>query len=422
MRFARILMVVITFSPLLAMADDVIRVSVLETYRPTSIVIESADHDVDFFLDADETPILRLQRASKATITAKEGDLIVEANGASYTLSSVRIRAMQAAPFHVEVPRSHRSTVRRSYPGLLIVQPQQRNLQLVNYVDLETYVASVITHEYGFEDLEGAKAMAVAIRTYALYRKQAENDTAFDQVDHTGSQVYQGVASIMPIARQAAEATRGQVLSYDGALIEAVYSAANGGMTASNDEIWVGMPRPYLRRQKDPHDQSPHDAWSSHVPRDELLRLLSSRIGSDVRGIQAITKRKRGRVTSMRLLLERKRERLIPAIQFRQWVTDAFGHEALKSTWFSVRRKGNTYHFEGRGFGHGVGLSQWGTLKMAQKGHAYDRILAFYYPKTSLQHLEDIGSARIVDVKASPQSVQVEREAPQRPKKRRVGW
>lgn len=406
--------------------DGTIRVRVLEEHRPQTVIVQSERDEVEFFLDEGERPILLLKPGQQATLSANDGDVRMEATGQSFTVPRIRITTKKADPLRIEVPSIQGRPVQRAYPGALVVEPtpqRANNLLLINYVDLETYVASVITHEYGFEDVEGAKAMAVAIRTYALFQRQKGHDTAFDQVDHTGSQVYRGVQTVMPIAEEAARQTRGQVLSYDGQLIEAVYSAANGGQTASNVDIWAGVPLPYLRNKKDPYDQSKHDSWTSNVPRSGLLQVLSRHTGSQVHGIKINKPKRSKRVSYVRLMLGKKREKSIPAIQFRQIVTQAYGMNALKSTWFSVERKGDTYQFKGHGFGHGVGLSQWGTLRMSERGFRYPDILAFYYPKTRLQHVNDLGTQRIVEAPTQqPEVIQEKPAKPKRKSRRRVGW
>jgi stage II sporulation protein D len=308
----------------------------------------------------------------------------------------------------------------RTYEGPLFVQPDPKKagrIQLVNASPLESYVASVVAAEYGFDDLEGAKAMAVVARTYAL--KAADKfDGRYDHVDHTASQVYRGTSAITGVARRAARETRGEVVTYNDTLIEAVYFSSSGGHTADNEDVWdADESLPYLRGKRDPYDRnSPHHRWTTRIDRRPLLRALEEQLGGSVRGF-VIGERSEGRrVKNVDILRPGGSRETMQANAFRLLVNRAVPGAEMKSTWFDARREGDEYVLDGRGFGHGVGLSQWGAHEMSQRGKSYRDILSFYY--------DDIRVQRLDGVKVAPTLPPVAKEEADAPERGggRIGW
>ncbi|MDA0874746.1 MAG: SpoIID/LytB domain-containing protein [Bacteroidetes bacterium] len=274
----------------------------------------------------------------------------------------------------------------RTYTGSLdvVVDPNDTDLHLINRVPLEDYVASVVGAEYGLDDEEGAKAMAVVARTYALFSLQQDRYLH----DSERSQVYEGLHSANAAARQAAMSTAGEVLTWNGNLVEAVYSASNGGRTASNTSAWGSRPLPYFASRKDPWDArvSPHASWTWEVDADKLMGALSRAFDMDVRGFEIRQRADDGRVTRIRLEgLKDFKE--ISGEAFRSAVSRSFGTMTLKSVYFDTSSRRNSFRFDGRGFGHGVGLSQWGAHGMAREGRSYREILDFYYAGTLLDRI-----------------------------------
>ena len=304
----------------------------------------------------------------------------------------------------------------RSYGGTLLVTTDPASpevLQLVNGIALEDYVASVVASEYTLDDQEGAKAMAVVARTYAL-RTTGKFGDAYQHVDHTRSQLYGGLNAITPAARQAARATRGEVLTYDSRLVEAVYFSSSGGHTANNEDVWdADTAKPYLRGKKDPYDtQSPHQRWTATVLRTALLDALSAHHDMTVEGFLIDERSEDGRVQTIELLTPSSDTPTMRANNFRLLLNEQFPEAALKSTLFEARRVGDRYVFEGRGYGHGVGLSQWGAHAMAEQGGSYRDILSFYYTGATIQTLDSVDATAPLAQTPAPESTDT----------RRIGW
>jgi SpoIID/LytB domain protein len=315
------------------------------------------------------------------------------------------------------------------YPGGLHLQPNSYGTYtLVNQVRVEDYLRGVVPHEIGGSAPQAAvEAQAILARTYALrnLRRFAIDD--YEICADTQCQVYWGWKGTVDRVDQAIAATRGEVLTYNNELIDAVYSSTTGGVTAPFNDVWDGTPRPYL--------QAVIDA----APNVQVWNLQQKSLGDERNFREFISKRQgfnevgwdyfRWRVTSsldalngeLRAYLKGKQNSLegfktiqvitvaerSPAgrVQRLQVQTDrgalmlqkdeilrAF--DAPNSTLFYLdpltTSDGKTiqgYAFVGGGYGHGVGMSQTGSYNLANSGWSSHQILSFYYPNTQLQPL-----------------------------------
>ena len=408
-------------SPQALAQETTVRVRLLERQAPATVAVSAADGSVQ--MRVRDALLATLMPGQAATVETDGGRVTVRFLSTIETVEDVRFVPSTGAHLRLRA-----GSVDRTYHGTLSAAPDSRpsRLRLVNTVGLEDYVASVVSSEYPFEEIEGVKAQAVLARTYALKARGKYGD--YDLVDHVGSQVYRGLGSETPHARRAAEATRGEILSYRGDLIEAVYSSSSGGHTADNESVWRGQPLPYLRGRSDPFDRAaPDHEWTTTVDRAQLLRALTRRYDTRVTGFAIAETSPEGRVRSIRLL--GPREQTVPANDVRLALNDALGPRAVRSTFFTVDRRGDRYVFEGRGFGHGVGMSQYGAREQARQGYSYRDILAFYFDGTRLAQYDGAApeppayAARTRTPSVEPIPVRPassERSSPAPP--RRIGW
>lgn len=370
-------------------SERTIAVRLLDLSRPTEVTIAANGGDLRLFAGDYENAVGTLRAGEELHVKEAADEVLVSFSGRSLYLRKLRIEPAPSAVFSVEAAGRASKAIR--YHGILRVEPDpgSPSLLLVNEVPLDDYVGAVVAREYGFDEPEGLKAMAVVIRTYALSRLGRHGGAAYDHVDHSLSQIYRGLDDVSEATRRAVEATRGEVLMYDGSLIEAVHFASSGGHTADNESVWKTRPVPYLRGKPDPYDDgSPYASWTSRVSRPKLLRELSAKYGATIEGFHLGEAGRDHRVESVDLLTPTG-PRTISANDFRMVVTRAFGINALRSTYFTARRTGDEYIFEGRGFGHGVGLNQWGARNMAKRGIGYRDILSFYFTGVELVELDE---------------------------------
>lgn len=419
MRSFLLLLIAAVLSPVLASDDVSVRVRILDLDRPSSATFTAQNGALDILVDG------------RLVVTLNSGgNVSVERSG-----SRVTVRALSAIESgNVVTLRSHQGThlglmngraMTAAYHGDMEARIAEGTLALINVVPLNDYVASVIPTEYPFEEIEGVKAQAVLVRTYAL-RSQGRFGV-YDLVDHTGSQVYRGLTVETTVSRRAANETRGEILTYLGQPIEAVYHSTSGGHTANNESIWDGAPLPYLRARPDPYDhRSPLHTWTERTERSRLLSALSSHYGFNVTGISVGATSPEGRVTLVRI--HGSVERVEQANRFRLTVNNVLRRNVLKSTYFTVERSGSNYVFTGRGFGHGVGMSQYGAREQARQGRSYREILAFYYTDVTLERRnsflqpEILIADRVTGASVQPEAPRPVESETTRQRTRRTGW
>jgi stage II sporulation protein D len=358
-------------------SPGVVRVRIFAASSLPSVELRA--HEGPVLLRADGRLAATLQPGHRATIRASGGRVAVVGPGVDVLASSVEAVAQTGAFVGIE-----RGATRRRYAGS-VRATSSGALQLINVVPTEEYVAAVVAGEYPFPEIEGIKAQAVLARTYALHRRGRLGD--HDVVDSIMDQVYPGADAATALTREAAAETRGEVLAYDGGIAEVYYSSSNGGHTAFNDAVWGRAPLPYLRGRPDPYDASPDSRWTARIAARRVHEALGRRYGGRVTGVRIDSRSADGRVHWMRL--EGARRDRILGQDFRMMTIEVFGGRVLRSTLFDMRREGSEYVFEGRGWGHGVGLSQYGARAQAQQGRSYREILDFYFAGAALTTAED---------------------------------
>lgn len=263
------------------------------------------------------------------------------------------------------------------YRGRVLVLAQQGQLTAVNLVDLESYLYSVLGSEMPTSWPQAAlQAQAVAARSYALYQRGRSSGRAYDVSDTTGSQVYRGITAETISTHQAVDATRYQVLTYGGQIIEAVFHSSSGGYTENVEDIWQ-QPVPYLRSVQDFDHDAPVYEWSQLITQSDFQQRIPG-IGTLVAAVPERTT-PRGRIVSMRLD-GNQGSRVISGNDLRK----ALG---LRSTLFTIGLAGDQIQIAGRGYGHGIGLSQWGARTMAVQGYSYSQILNHYYQGSTLSEV-----------------------------------
>lgn len=233
---------------------------------------------------------------------------------------------------------------------------------------------------------------AIVARTYAVANRGRHADQGYDVCATTHCQVVDlerpRASRWTPVARQAVERTRGRVLYYGGRLASTLYHADCGGVRADAADVWGYQPVPYLRGGSDPLPGGlEHSSWRFSADRDTLQAALDATPATAVGGrLDTVDVQQRDSSGRARLvLLNGARAPLVRGEDLRAAVAAAFGPASLRSSLFDVRREGNRFVFEGRGYGHGVGLCQKGAFARAAAGEPVERILAFYYPGTQLR-------------------------------------
>lgn len=287
-------------------------------------------------------------------------------------------------------PGPHRLAGRR-YRGAIEFIRVGRGLDVVNEIPLEAYVAATLLGEVSPSwGQQALRAQAVASRTYALHRRARAGDKPWHLEADTSAQVYLGIEGEAPWAWQATDATRGEYLAWRGEPILAAFHGTAGGRTASAAEVW-GRTLPYLVSVEVPGEEaSPDSRWRAWVSRGELEKIAAAMgrpVGS-LAEVRVLAETPSGRVAEVALVGSDGQTRVSGRALRR-----ALGATRLRSTRFRVRPEPTGFVFLGSGYGHGVGMSQWGARVLARRGVPYRRILAHFYPGTELRQLSALAPA-----------------------------
>jgi stage II sporulation protein D len=271
----------------------------------------------------------------------------------------------------------------RDYGGMIELIRNGDGMSLVNEVLLEDYVAGVLRAEAGEKwPAEALRAQAIAARTYGAYHRVLGAGKPYHLVASTAHQQYAGRVGLASPVWAAAIETAGQVLLWEGELFPAFYHTESGGFTEDPRTVFAARNMPALRAVRCEFSAgSPHFYWTLDLKLSELaemLRRYDMPVGAVI-AIEVIERTPSLRATWVTVQGTRGRVRL-RGNDLRRIV----GYDVLKSTLFAVALQGDTAQFAGRGYGHGVGLCQWGAKGMAEQGYVARQILEFYYPGTTL--------------------------------------
>jgi stage II sporulation protein D len=303
----------------------------------------------------------------------------------------------------------------RPYRGTVVVLRDGAGVTLVDRLPMEAYLDGVVSAEMGRRspaEQEALQAQAVVSRTFALRNMRRWEAQGFDVYASVADQVYGGVAAETPEGRAAVAATRGRILTYGGAPIDAFFYSTCGGRTADGTEVFRGADRPYLRSVSDLAEDgtaycslSPrfrwHEEWTGEALRLTLQRALAALPPSapvtgprtdvsEVRDVRVSYRTPSGRVGRLTLGLPGG-DVTVEEPSVRQVLRTVSG-EPLRSASFSLAvsrdgRRVTRLSADGAGAGHGVGFCQWGAVGRSRAGQDYQRILAAYYPGAVLERL-----------------------------------
>ena len=344
--------------------------------------------------------VWRLEARGRTVHAVREGIVTPERNGPLIARS--------------EQPRDFVTVNGKRYRGEIVLTALDDGLLVANRLHLEDYLRGVVPLEIGRRvagEEAAVAAQAVAARSYAHVRMAGAEPRPYDLVATVQDQVYGGADAELPIADAAVWATRGLVLTYAGRAVNAPYHSTCGGSTAEVSEVWYrSRNEPYLRRVSDRIgdsdrfycDPSPRFRWSKTLERTALTSALErylsqyvsvpgGRVGTP-RGVEVDSKTASGRVAALAVRTDRGRF-LIRGNDVR-FVMRVPNGEILNSTYFSVRTERDAAGqlaratFEGGGYGHGIGMCQWGAIGRARAGQDFRSILSTYYPGTSLASVE----------------------------------
>ncbi len=291
--------------------------------------------------------------------------------------------------------RSVGNGVRVSNTGLfgdtiLFYKNAKGSLDVINELDLDDYLKGVIPFEGNPQwSLESLKAQAVASRTFALTRMIERHDEEYDVMAGVFSQVYAGKRIENERTNDAIEATKGLVLMYNGKLFPAYFHSTCGGATTAVDLVWPVKPHPALGGVECRFcEKSPHYKWETRILPSEIKEKLAKH-GMPVNEVLDIKTGKIDRTGRAHIFIIKSTwwEKTVDADAFRVW----FDPMKIKSNLITrIRLKEDgAFMFKGRGWGHGVGLCQYGMKYLGELGYGYQEILGYYYPGSQVTEVKE---------------------------------
>lgn len=316
--------------------------------------------------------------------------------------------------------------------GLVLKRYKDSDPTVINYIGLDAYLYGVLPYEISPKwPIEAQKAQAVAARNYAMTSIDKHKKYGFDVCNTTDCQVYAGYNVETALSNSAVDLTKGYLLKYNGKLATTFFHSNSGGRTENSENVWTTAV-PYLVAVDDPYSVgSPNDVWTVSYTPAQIKQILATKkvnIG-DITSIVAEKVSVNGRIqkltfigTTGKVSYEKDKIRSVfdanvvksiwftistpgsavaienanglTSAQSTVVVESASGTQTLSSSGVTsqtadgittISASGNMYVFNGKGWGHGIGMSQWGAKKMAETGFNYEDILTHYFQNTYLE-------------------------------------
>jgi stage II sporulation protein D len=355
-------------------ADQKIRVKIFHD-APVFIVVIKGDYTVREY---NSDRILNYGKKLKAKVAGYKGGILLAGRYLAANNIFIKPNGPEEA---IEI------NGKRFKGGLQVIKRDGVTLSLINHLRLEDYVKGIAVRETSlYWPVETLKAEAVVFRTFALYRAEQFKNKEWDVSDDVFSQVYGGVEAERYRITEAVDKTKGEVLQFEGKILPAFYHSTCGGATEDAGVLWDIDLAPLKGVACGFCKDSPHFSWKTTVSK-EKIRQLWEKNGQKIKKINEVvvaSRDKSGRVNNLDIVTDQK-DIEIAAKDFRNMI----GVDIIKSTNFKIITSSSDLTFEGFGWGHGVGLCQWGAYFMAKYGSDYLKILDYYYPGSVLTKLSE---------------------------------
>ena len=265
-----------------------------------------------------------------------------------------------------------------------IIRVKDEKTGIINEVPFEDYIKGVVAGEMPATfELEALKAQAVASRSYAMYQMTATKDKEYDVLNTTANQVYltdqelkenwkEEYPEKINKIKEAINETSGEYLTYEGKVINAMFFSTSVGATENSEEVFVSV-LPYLRSVDSKWDEaSPAYTDTYTFTLEEFYKKLNLQYNQTLT-IEVTSKTSTGRTRTLKINGTE--------INGRDLATKL----NLRSNYFDIVQNENNVTITTKGFGHGVGMSQYGANGMAKEGYKYEQILKHYYQNTEIK-------------------------------------
>ncbi|MDO4217115.1 MAG: SpoIID/LytB domain-containing protein [Bacteroidales bacterium] len=327
------------------------------------------------------------------------------------TFKQISLRATDTACILCLNPRNVKQ---RTYEGDLIISCiNSTALKIINEVDFETYLAGVVQSEiYGIHS-DIFRIQAIISRTWALRNMNKHKSEGYNFCDHVHCQAYQNRCIRPDIMLGTIQSSGETIVDSTGALIETPFHSNSGGETCNSEDVWRAA-LPYLRSVPDTFSyRMKQSNWTKVINKDKWLNYFKKTHHLNIDDPAV-------RDTLLNFTQEQRRAEILGVR-----LTRVRSDFQLKSTFFSVSVDPNTGNvvLNGHGYGHGVGLSQEGTIRMVSLGYAYDDIIRHYYTGSSIHYNPATSKTYVSNyVKEIEQIIAEDKANPGRVKSKKDDW
>jgi stage II sporulation protein D len=306
--------------------------------------------------------------------------------------------------------------------GIYTIAPTPDGLRVTLQIPSEDYVAAVLAAEAAPDEPQASlEALAIAARTFALENLRRHKAEGFDLCDSTHCQALH-LGPVRPSITAAVRDTAGITL-WNGTHRASIYYTQHcGGISEDATARWDNRHVPYLISHVDPYClRHSSGAWQTHLSLSEIKQITAQQhweIPSPITGVRILQRTGSGRVKLL-LFSGSPRDKSLSASSLRFAVNRTLGWNRIRSDLYTVTLTGDGLQFNGRGYGHGVGLCQMGAFQMASEHHTSAEILSFYFPTThpgltsagELWYREEVGGLTLRSTRSTEEIVSTAQDA-----------
>ena len=273
-----------------------------------------------------------------------------------------------------------------NYINTVYIRVKRTNNEVIETLPLEEYIVGVLAGEMPIDfDMEALKAQAVASRSYALKRMEYNKDKDYDVVDSIMNQVYLDNDYLKEVwgnnyvkninkLRKAVNSTIDEYLEYNGSIVDAMFFSTSNGYTEDSSNIF-NFDCEYLKSVESPWDKEVSSAYLT----TKIMNLTEFYKDLNIPYSKNLNIEIEKRSSTNRILLLK-----INNVEFKG--TEIYNKLSLRSTDFTIELQGETVSITTKGYGHGVGMSQYGANYLANNGYNYQEILKYYYKDVKIEN------------------------------------
>jgi stage II sporulation protein D len=324
----------------------------------------------------------RIETGGTVYLTMEDGNMkVLDAERDYGYVEQIEMRALTLDAWFSLKPTDP-ELASRKYDDNLIAVAGERFITLINQVDIDKYLAGAVESEAGFHaEKEFIKAQSILSRTFAMDNLERHQEEGFQVCDGDHCQVYHGKSTNHGFYLEAILETTGVVVAdYNFKLITAAFHTNSGGQTSRAGDVWL-TDLDYLQSVVDPYSlQQEHAKWTDTIAFDDWKNYL---IGHGMSSVSKIPE-------EILYVEQRRRKKFFVLDKDSIKLTTIREDWGFNSSFFDMFPEGDSILIWGKGYGHGVGMSQEGAMKMARDGFNYQDILKFYFYEVRLMDFRDL--------------------------------